>query len=148
MRERDIRQAAVDLLAATGEFDAVELGKSDPSENPASSRKLCTVDPQDTQESDQWDSALDGGTVYKVRIALEITVRENDAKLRDDEVERLLNVVRNTLNGVSIGGFTLPEFTKVHPWSWRMATAGSRQIAATLNATYFEEGWNVADVTD
>lgn len=58
MRERDIRQAAIDLIAATGEFHVVSPGKSDPHENPASSLKLCTIDPQSTQEDDRWDGDL------------------------------------------------------------------------------------------
>lgn len=148
-RERDIRQAVVDLLTATGEFDEVSLGDSDPRGKSASNFKLATVDPASTRANDQWDAAPFGGSLLDCRIMLGISVRANDPKLRDDEAERLLNVVRNALNGAAlVDGYTMPDFTKVKNWSWKTASADQRDLTATLDVRYLEEGWDAADVAE
>lgn len=147
-RERDVRQAVVDLLAATGEFHDVTLGDSDPRGRAASDLRLATVDPSSTSSDDQWDGGPDGGSVLDCRILVTVYVRAADPKLRDDAAERLLNVVRNAVNHQSLGDLTLPDFTKIKTWTWRPAQGGERSIVCVLSVRYIEEGWTSADAAE
>lgn len=149
MRERDVRRAAGELLAATGEFHCVAVGGEVFANGAAASDlAFALIDPMDTQEADEHDAAPWGASILKSRCSLVVGSRHSDPILRDDRAERLLNVARNALNGKSLGDFTMPDFTKVSRWSWQRAADSERRISCTLAFTYLEEGWDDADVSD
>lgn len=149
MRERDARRAAGELLMDTGEFHCVAVGGELFASGVAAS-DLCfaLIEPQDSQESDEHDAGPWGASIIKARASLIVGARRHDPILRDSEAERLLNVARNALNGKSLGGFTMPDFTKVSRWAWQRPADVERRIACTLAFTYLEEGWDAADVSD
>ncbi len=76
-----------------------------------------------------------------------LLARNDDAQLRDEQAEQLLDVLANAVNGVSLAGITLPGKTLVTAWQWRPAMAPERRIAATVSFQYLVEGWENFDVS-
>jgi hypothetical protein len=148
-RERDIRNAVHDLLMATHAFDEVWLpGMQSPRGKAASDIRACAIDPKRTTTLSGFDAAEIGAWIYRCQIGLTVVVRNDDEQLRDETAEQLLNLVRNALDGVSLGGITLLEKTWVGDWTWLNPQPPERKIQATLTCEYLEEGWEVADVTE
>ena len=146
-RERDIRNAVQDAVSATGEFDAVwQGGLVDPRGQAASEWKGLGIEPASTSRGTGYDAETGGGWVYECRIDLEIVVRNDDTIARDEEAERLLNVVRNVAYG-SLGGLTLAQRTYVDSWRWLRPVPPERRIRCVLAAPYLEEGELDADVS-
>ena len=77
-----------------------------------------------------------------------LLARHEDPQVRDELVELLLSVLENAVNGVSLGGLTLPPFTMVERWAWAPPTPPERRIAATVGYRYLTDGWQALDTTE
>lgn len=149
MRERDVRLDVAESLRATGEFHVVALGERSAGDfATASDLSFALIEPMDSRTDELSDAAAWGATLVKARCSITVGRRLHDPVLRDDDAERLLNVTRRALNGRSLAGVTLPDFTKVESWSWRPQADSERRVVCVLSFTYLDEGWNVADVSD
>jgi hypothetical protein len=73
--------------------------------------------------------------------------RDEDPQIRDEGVELLFNTAADALNGQSLGGLTLPDFTRFTSWRWNAPTAPERSIQTTFQYQYIIEGWSGADET-
>jgi hypothetical protein len=148
-RERDIRRDIQDRLKATGEFHEVWLGPIEqPNGRRASATRCCAIEPADTELADYSDAAEEGDSVCNCRINLTVASRSEDEQLRDEWAERLLNLVRNTVNGQSLANLTFVQFTKVKSWHWQKVADSERRITAVLRCQYYEAGWAVSDTTE
>ncbi len=145
-RERDVRNAIRDALLATNAFgDAVWItGLPEDSGSAASDLLAAAIEPQSTNLNTGWDAQTDGGLCYSSTVTVTLLARNDDAQLRDEQAEQLLDVLANAVNGVSLAGITLPGKTYVSAWAWRPAMAPERRIAATVSFQYLVlwEGWD------
>ena len=147
--EHDILNAARDLLDATNEFSDIWLpGLDDPRGKPASELLFCGLEPGASRVVTGFDSEPWGAVVYETRIPIEIEVRNADGEIRDETADRLLEVVKNTLDGQSLAGFTFPGKTYITQWQRAKARPPTRRITATLVCQYLEEGWAAGDTTE
>ncbi len=94
-----------------------------------------------------WDSQAGGGLCYDCQLKITILVRQNDAQLRDETAEQLLDVLANTVNGQALAGLTLPGMTLLKSWRWMPAKAPERRITATLWFSYIVT-WDDFDVEE
>jgi hypothetical protein len=146
-RERDIRNGIKLLLEGTGEFDEVYLGSWRERGRPATDLKGIAIEPHSGGKGTGWDDELTGGWEYPLKLWLEIAVRMDDPQVRDEEAERLLGVIQNTLNGESIAGFTLLQKTYVTDWTWIPPEAPERRIRCTFQCDYVVSGDEYYDVS-
>ncbi len=146
-RERDIRNGIAELIETTGEFDEAYLGSWEERGRPTSDIKAVCIEPDRTGRGQGWDDEITGGWEYNCKISLDLAVRIDDPIQRDEEVERLLGVLQNTLNGVSIAGFTLAQKTYITDWTWVTPLGPERHIKAVLQADYLVEGDEIYDVS-
>ena len=148
-RERDIRQAVHDLLKATGEFHHVYQGGFEtPRDRPSSAWRAVAIQPMGSQDISFADAAMLGDLAYDMRLQITVAARHDDPLLRDEQVEHLLEVVKNALNGQVLGGLTNAQFTRIRSWTWLEAWDVERRIVAILNTQYYEPGWAAGDVAD
>jgi hypothetical protein len=147
--ESDIRESVRALLVATNVFDDVFMAfPDDPSGQAASDLKAAALQPATTAWETGFDADPDGAMVYRCRIPLMVLVRHDDPVQRDEMASGLLNVVRDTLDGESLGGLTLAQFTFIKHWTWQKPVPPERRITADLECRYLEEGWAAADTSE
>jgi hypothetical protein len=148
MRDRDVRNAIVTVLTATGAYDGVWVtGLPEDSGSGSSVQAAAAIEPVSSTQDDRWDSQTDGGLVVTSLVRITLVYRHDDPQLRDEGAELLLDVAANALNGQSLAGLTLPGLTRFTGWSWTAPTAPERRIAATFSYQYIVEGWGGYDTT-
>lgn len=135
-RERDIRNAVMDALRNTGEFDDVNTGQDKGQEVVGDGSSFAHVDPHDARQESQWDSGGDDGVLVTGRCRITLTVSDNEPQSRDDHLEKLLDVANNILNDQSLAELTIPAWTRIHSWRWLPAKAPNRQVEAMLEYRY------------
>jgi len=146
MRDRDVRNAIVTALTASGAFDAVSLTGL-PSSTAASAYAAAFIEPVSSTQDDRWDSQPDGGLVVTSTVRLTLAYRAEDPQLRDEAAELLLDTAADALNGQNLAGLTLPGLTRFTGWSWQPPTPPERQIIAMFSYQYIVEGWDSYDTT-
>jgi hypothetical protein len=133
---------------ATGAFDAVSLGGLPEDHGSGSSNTaLAAIEPLSSDQADRWDNAPEGGLIVTSLVTITLLYRHEDAQLRDEAVELLLDTAANALNGQSLAALTLPPLTRFVSWRWEKPKAPERRISATFSYQYLVEGWNSYDVT-
>lgn len=142
-REHDVREAAIGLLVATGQFDGV-YHYSAPEERGQSAGDLraAVVAPASGSESLQWDDVTAGSPLCKTTFLVTVMARDDDPATRDGTADLLLSVVRNALNGQSLAGLTFNQDTMAVNHTWLRETPPERQIRITVQASYEAPSWN------
>jgi len=149
MRDRDVRNAIHDALAATGAFDGVWIrGLPEEYGTGASQIAVAAIEPESSSQDDRWDSQMAGGLVVTSRVRLTLLYRNEDPQLRDEAAELLLDTAANALNGQSLAGLTLPAWTRFTGWQWQPATPPERRITVSFSYSYIVEGWEFYDTTE
>jgi hypothetical protein len=154
-RDRDIRLAMQTLLQATAAFDpggVVLTGLPEALGQGTSLQALATIDPLSTTQDFQkvgmgFDDAPGGSAIVDSTVTLTLIYRHEDAELRDEGVELLLDTALNALSGQCLATITMPAFTRFTGWKWDAATPPERRITATFTYSYFVDGWTNYDVT-
>lgn len=152
-RDRDVRQAIADLLIATKDFDSVGVsGLPEEFGSAASDQAAAVIEPVSSTQDDHrmgmgWDAETSGGIVIVSFVTITLLYRHDDPQLRDEGVERLLNVAGNALSGQSLASLTLPALTRFTGWKWEHPTPPERRITAAFTYEYLLEGWAVYDTT-
>jgi hypothetical protein len=155
-RDRDVRNAIQMVLAATRAFDVLPdggyavyvWGPPDEKGTGSSQQAAAWVVPMSSCQEDLWDASPSGGLVITSRVAIILAYRNEDAQLRDEGVELLLDTATNALNGQSLASFTLPQTTRIIQWEWQKPTAPERQINAILSYQYIvDPTWDSYDTT-
>lgn len=148
MRDRDVRNAIQSALEATGAFDSVYVwGLPEDYGSGASQLAVAVIEPSVSTQTDLWDDNTTGALVVSSPVTLTFLARDEDPQLRDEAVERLLDVAADALNGQSLASFTLPAFTKFSSWRWEKPTAPERRIIATFVYQYLVAGWDQYDTS-
>jgi hypothetical protein len=140
-RERDIRNQIHELLDATGAFDGVYLaGQPEDRGEAAGQTRAVTIEPAETVQADVWDDTS-GDLLMTCRVNLTFLARHDDAQIRDETAELLVNIAANVLNGQSLAGATLVGQTRFKSWSWEKPKPPERRIAAVLEYQYLVHDW-------
>ena len=145
MRERDVRNAIHNVLLATNAFTGVYItGLPEDAGAAASDLLAAAIEPAGSQLNTGWDAQTDGGLCYASTVTVTLLARNDDAQLRDEQAEQLLDVLANAVNGTSLAGITLPGKTYVSAWRWQPPAPPERRIAATVSFSYLVtwEGWD------
>jgi hypothetical protein len=149
MRDRDVRNAVQSALQATGQFDLVSLtGLPEDYGFGASNLKVCVIEPVSTQEDPRWDAQTFGGMVNTSQVSLTFIARFEDAQLRDEQVEQLVDVAANAINGNQLGTLVIPGLTRITSWQWQPPSAPERRIKATFQYAYLVPGWQALDTSN
>jgi hypothetical protein len=147
-RERDVRQVVHDLLDQTGAFDGVYLsGLPERRGGRAGDSRSVYIEPAETTRSDPSDD-WEGEPLLTCRLNLIFLARHEDAQLRDESAELLLNVAADALGGNSLGGVALPSRTRIQSWTWQPSAAPERRIMAVLEYQYLVDGWAGFNTTE
>ncbi len=147
MRERDVRNAIHDALLATNAFTDVWItGLPEDSGSAASDLLAAAIEPVGSALNTGWDAQIDGGLCYASTVTVTLLARNDDAQLRDEMCEELLNCLHNAVNGTSLAGITLPGKTIVIAWRWMPPAPPERRIAATVSFQYLVT-WEDFDVS-
>lgn len=145
--ERDVRIAVRDLLDATSAFDGVYLsGLPETRGERGGDLQAAAVEPDETTASCNWDDAS-GPRIMTARATIVLMARDEDPQTRDEMAERLLETAIAALNGRSLAGKTLPEWTGIQSWAWRKPNPPERRIEAALEFRYLVEERGPADST-
>jgi hypothetical protein len=146
-RERDVRNAIKTALVATGAFSDVWLtGLPEDYGHGASELTAAGIDPVSTSLTTGWDAQTAGSLDYTATCTVTLLARLEDAQLRDELAEQLLDILHNAVNGVSLASFTLPGTTMVTSWRWNPPAPPERRISATVSFAYLVtwEGWDTS----
>lgn len=115
-RDRDVLNAMAGLLAATNLFDAVVLHRRPESCEVGADRSavatLRRVSARRVQVCDSPPTLL-----RTVTYELAVAYRDDDPAVRAEALERLENACTQQLEGVSLGGITLPRLTTLGEWA-------------------------------
>jgi hypothetical protein len=137
VRDRTLLRVAADLLEATGQFDAVvTTGPPEERGRSAADDRMACLELQGWEEDDQAND-YDATTQHRlVTFLLLVIVRIDDADLRDDEADRLVQVASNALNGTSLLGVTQPSGTRLRRGRWLPPAGDERRVAVQGQFTY------------
>jgi hypothetical protein len=134
--------ALKDALDATGAFDAVAL-----SEEPevhgrsAAETNLAVLSLLDWQEVDESDDPEDVQDTVRMRFALTLIVRRGEAAVRDGELDRLLGVAKNAINGKPLRDYqTIPGWTKLRGGRWADPKPPERRMTVIGETAYYVDG--------
>jgi hypothetical protein len=138
----DVLTAIRDAIAATGEFDGVfmsdlpeERGRSGGDHNAA------WVSPQTWEESSDFEDPGQTVLTRKVGWTLTLMVRRQDPEARDRELTRLLSVAQNAVDGQSVGGLTLPAWTRLKSGRYEKARPPERRLISSGTFAYQVDGY-------
>src|SRR5262245_5156296 len=99
-RQRDVRNAIRDALIATNAFSAVcSTGLHEDYGQGASELAAAAIEPAHTGLTTGWDAQIAGGLDYTATCTVTLLARHEDAQLRDELAEQLLDTLANAVNG-------------------------------------------------
>jgi hypothetical protein len=149
-RDWYVLEAIRDLLAETDAFDDVYLSElPDGRGRGAGELKVAILEPVDWDELDESDDPDDVQDTVRMRFRLTLIVREEDPVLRDREVDRLLNVCKNAIDGQPlVVGQTIPGWTKLRKGKWEKPITPERRMTITGETAYFVDGDDQHDETE
>lgn len=145
-----VLEAIRDLLKETRQFDDVYLsGLPEQHGRSAGELKIAVLEPNDWEELDESDDPDDVQDTVRMRFKLTLIVRAEDPELRDREVDRLLNVAKNVIDGQPLVlGQTIQGWTKLRRGKWEPAKGIERRQAVTGETAYFVNGDDQHDETE
>jgi hypothetical protein len=147
-RDWDVLGAIRDLLTLTGQFDLVALSGLPEDRGFAAVSTACVIQPGAWEDVDEWDDAVEVSIPRRVSWTLTILVRDSDPEVRDSTADRLSNLAQDTLDGVSLGGITLPGRTKLRRGVWSRPASAERRLVLAGEFTYIVSGFAGHDDTD
>jgi hypothetical protein len=149
-RDWYVLEAIRDLLQETRQFDDVYLSELPEARGRgAGELKVAVLEPNDWEELDESDDPDDVQDTVRMRFKLTIIVRAEDPELRDREVDRLVNICKNTIDGQPIVlGQTIPGWTKLRRGKWDPAKAPERRQTITGETAYWVDGETEHDETE
>lgn len=140
--EANIIQAMAATLLGSGFFDDVyTTGLPKLDDQSAEDLRAVAIMPMSGTESDQYDAPTAGYQCEDAQVKFVFVVRAKDEAVRDRTVSLLFNYARNALNGQSIAGLTLPQWTKFTSHKWEDPAPPERKITATFQYRYLVQGW-------
>lgn len=148
--EDDVRHAIATILEDSGYFDDVFMtGLPKMDDQSAEDLRACAILPSETTEDDRYDTSPGGLIVLDARVKIVFVARDQDPLARDKTVNLLLLYAQNALNGESLAGITLPDFTRFKGgWRWEDPVPPERKITAMFSFRYLVQGWKAFDTTD
>jgi hypothetical protein len=138
----DVLEAVRDAIEATGEFDGVFLPDL-PEERGTSSGdgNAAWVSPLNWDESDEFQDPGDLAVlVRKVGWTLTLMVRRGESLARGRELSRLVAVCQNAVSGQSVGGLTIPAWTRLKSGRWEKARPPEQRLVSAGTFAYVVEG--------
>ena len=148
-RERDVRTAACQALAATGAFESVyPYAMPEDRGRRAGDLRAAVVAPINGSNTQEYDDITTGRPLCRMTFHVIVLARDDDAQTRDEAADRLLSVVKNALNGVSLAGLTFPFTTMVRSVQWLQPTPPERSVRAVVEAAYEVPDWNAFNTSD
>lgn len=142
VRDWLILEAIQQALDATQQFDGVYLSEL-PEQHGRSAQetRVAIVLPLDWQEVDDADGPTGVEDVVRMRYQLVLLVRNEDPVERDRDLDRLLGVCKNEIDGVElIPGQTFPGWTKLRSGKWEPAAAPERRMTVVGECAYLVVG--------
>ncbi len=149
-RDADILDAVAAALEATGEFDGIyRCSVTEVGGKRADNLRAVCVEPMTETESDLWDSFSTGPMeVVQAQCAITLIVRHQDAQERDRLIDRLKSVARNALNGRSLKGLTMPDFTRFASFQSQRPKPPERQVRGTFQYRYLVDTFTSYSAND
>lgn len=142
-REHDVRQAAIDLLAATKAFDNVYAYSTPEDQGQrAGDLKAAVVAPMRGVYQYLYDDVTAGAPVCRTTFLVTVMARDEDPAVRDSMADQLMNAAFNAINGKSLGGLTFVQQTLVTDSTWLPEKPPERQVRLTVQAMYATPDWN------
>jgi hypothetical protein len=151
-RDRDVRNAIVAALQATGVFDTVNVsGLPEAFGVGASNGAAAFIEPDNSSIDERLgDTPLYGALVVTSRCRITFAYRASsadDAQTRDEAAENLVEYAMNALNGVALADLTSPQLSRFMSWQWAPAAAPERRIVAVFQYAYIIQSWDGFDTT-
>jgi hypothetical protein len=148
MRDRDVRNAIHDALAATNAFDGVFIwGLPEDYGSGAARLAVAAIEPESSTQDDRWDSGQAGSLIVTSRVTITLMYRHEDPQLRDEAAELLFDTSANALNGQILAGLTLPQLTRFVSWRWEKPIPPERRITSVFSYQYMLDGWGEYDTS-
>jgi hypothetical protein len=138
-RERDVWTAIKAILDATKIFDNVYIGVGEANHS-AEDILSAEIDAYDGQATDEYDDTS-GPLLVESRVQLLLIASDAEPTVRDSKADLILAITANALNGQSLGGLTLPGFTKLSNWRYGPIEPPHRKITAILKFAYLTDSW-------
>ncbi|WP_422932040.1 hypothetical protein [Singulisphaera sp. PoT] len=129
-------------LDQTGEFSGVHLtGPPEAKGSSSGEAKSAYLELDSWEEVDESDDEYDVQNTVRARFRLTLAARENDAETRDRELDRLLGVAKNAINGRPLlDRFVILDWSKLLSGKWEPATPPERRMAVIGQFAYFVDG--------
>ena len=129
-------------LWATGAFDAVYRGASPEVRGRAASDRLAAIVAATSwEQTDLSDDETMVQSTRNVRWQLTLIVRDDDPETREKTLNSLLVTAQNTLDGQSLGGVTIPAWTRLKSGVYQPATPPEQRMVVTGEFAYWLEGF-------
>lgn len=148
-RDYDVLQDIADRLTATNQFDGVWLsGLPEDRGRPAGDLNAAVVSPRDWTEDDAHQDVAGAVNTRQVKYDLTLIVRREDAEIRDRELDRLLNVAQNALDGVAFLDICIAPWSKLTRGKHERPAAPERRMSVTGAYAYHVIGDDNHDEAD
>jgi|GEM_PF-6977298 len=147
LRDYWILEAIRDLLLETNQFDDVYLsGLPENHGHSAAMLKVAVLEPAEWNEFDERDDPDDVQNTVRMQFRLTLLVRDEDPVQRDNEVDRLLGVCKNIIDGQDIiRESTIRGWNKLRKGKWERPVAPERRMTVVGEVAYFVDGETVHD---
>lgn len=136
-RDQDVLDAIVRTLEGLGVFGGVH--HADPEELSFGSDELTAacVTPDSGEETDRYDDPDGPDVTRTARWKLTLIVRDADPRTRRRTLDRLADHAYNALDGKSISGITIPDWTKLRKWKYEKPAPPEQRLTLTGEYAYF-----------
>ena len=148
-RDYDVLDDVRARLVATKEFDAVyRSALPETKGQSAGDRFAAAVEHRSWEElSESADPSVIQST-RKLKWRLTLLVRDDDPEVRERELDRLLAVAQDALDGQSLAGVTLPDWTYLSSGVYEDAKPPEQHMRVEGYCAYYIEGWAGHDGSD
>jgi hypothetical protein len=144
--------ARIGSVAAFGEGACVVAGSPDAAEFTA--RPLCLVIPGDydqLDDADESDPADHDGMGVRIprhcTFQIVLVVKDEEVSRRSDELDRLVHVIHNAVDGQSLAGASIPGLSRIRRGGRRYVRHPDEGITLFGEFTFFIEGFGAHDTT-
>lgn len=140
---------ARDRLVETGVFDAVYRSALPESRGRSSAdRIVAVVTPSDWEQTDESDDEDTVQSTRRARWTLTIIVREEDPETRERLLDQLLTTSQNALDGQTLGGITIPDWTRLRRGRYEPPVDVEQRMVVTGEFAYWIQGFNQNQADD
>jgi len=141
-RDWDVLDAAKTLLEGTKQFDGVYRGALPELKGQAAGDRFAAVLSMRSWEelSESADPSVIQST-RRLKWKLTLIVRDDDPEVRERELDRLLAVAEDALDGQSLAGITLPDWTYLASGVYEDPKPPEQRMTVLGQTAYYVEGW-------